>query len=162
MGSGAVAWWRIRLESLESGLSAFRGSVNEYLAIDVRSIRGTALPSPGRRPQSRKSRNLSRRFNEVPMRSATLLVAFGVPAIQTRQASIYHHHRGGVAFGAELGAVPECRWSVIDLGYGGVTSAYTLWLLVPSLVFVLVALYFLFTPVARAYFAREAVTISTG
>lgn len=45
-------------------------------------------------------------------------------------------------------------WSVIALGYGVVVSPYTLWLLVPPLVFVLVVVYFLFRPVAQQYFGR--------
>lgn len=43
-------------------------------------------------------------------------------------------------------------WSVIALGYAVVASPYTLWLLVPPLVFVLVVVYFLFRPAAQQYF----------
>lgn len=53
-------------------------------------------------------------------------------------------------------------WSVIALGYGVVTSPYTSWLLVPSLVFVLVVVYFLFRPAARGYFAGDTETVSAG
>lgn len=52
-------------------------------------------------------------------------------------------------------------WSVFALGYGVVTSPFTLWLLVPSLVLTLVIVYFLFTPAARQYFtgARTAAAV---
>lgn len=52
-------------------------------------------------------------------------------------------------------------WSVIALGYAVVISPYTLWLLVPPLVFVLVVVYLLFRPVAQQYFSGRLVTIGT-
>lgn len=46
-------------------------------------------------------------------------------------------------------------WAVIGLTYSVITSPYTLWLLVPSLLFTLVIVYFLFTPAAKEYFIGE-------
>lgn len=46
-------------------------------------------------------------------------------------------------------------WAVIGLAYSVITSPYTLWLMVPSIVFTIVIVYFLFTPVANRYFTRE-------
>lgn len=46
-------------------------------------------------------------------------------------------------------------WSVVALSYAAVTSPFTSWLLVPSLVLTLVIVYFLFTPAARQYFTGE-------
>lgn len=45
--------------------------------------------------------------------------------------------------------------AVIGLAYSVITSPYSLWLLVPSLIFTLVIVYFLFRPVAGRYFSGE-------
>lgn len=44
-------------------------------------------------------------------------------------------------------------WLVINLGYGVVSSPYTPWLLVPSLLLTLVIVYVLFRPAASRYLA---------
>lgn len=46
-------------------------------------------------------------------------------------------------------------WAVIGLAYAVIASPYTLWLLVPTLIFTLVIVYFLFTPAAKKYFAGK-------
>lgn len=53
-------------------------------------------------------------------------------------------------------------WAVIGLAYSVTTSPYTLWLLLPSLVFTLVIVYFLFTPAATEYFNRETAAADAG
>lgn len=53
-------------------------------------------------------------------------------------------------------------WAVIGLAYTVITSPYTLWLIAPSLVFVLVVVYFLFRPAAQQYFSGATVAASTG
>ncbi|MGA9852835.1 MAG: hypothetical protein WBR15_07895 [Gammaproteobacteria bacterium] len=46
-------------------------------------------------------------------------------------------------------------WSAFALGYSILTSPFTLWLMVPSLVLTLVIVYFLFTADAKRYFTDE-------
>lgn len=53
-------------------------------------------------------------------------------------------------------------WSVFALGYTVVTSPFPLWLIVPSLVFTLVIVYFLFTPAARLYFTGTSTAGAAG
>ena len=53
-------------------------------------------------------------------------------------------------------------WAVIGLAYSVITSPYTLWLIVPSLIYTLVIVYFLFTPAAKQYFTGANTATAAG